>query len=208
MASGVPPLRFRAGRRHAHDHAGGSSSGGGVGVSEPLPGQHRCLVVVPQTVAEGVPWSWRGCYFNHQPQTEIELLKRGSHIAYISANATLKPGKEWDAWYWFLTERHGFSKKPAFVGMSRGGEYAYTWSVASSPESGVHLRRQSRLEPGGFGRSGGVSIVGRPAPPRVRQHRSPPRKILQRHRGHLPGVGGADLGDDQRRPRTSSPQSE
>lgn len=103
--------------------------GEGLGIKDPPPGQHRCVVVVPGTVADGAPWSWRGCYFNHQPQTEIELLKRGFHVAYISANATLKPGREWDAWYRFLTERHGLSRKPAFVGMSRGGEYAYTWSV-------------------------------------------------------------------------------
>jgi hypothetical protein len=57
------------------------------------------------------------------------LLKRGFHVAYISANATLKPGREWDAWYDFLTEKHGLSTKPAFIGMSRGGEYAYTWAT-------------------------------------------------------------------------------
>jgi pimeloyl-ACP methyl ester carboxylesterase len=71
-----------------------------------------------------------GCYWDHQPQAEVELLRRGFHIAYISANATLKPGKEWDAWYAFLTEKHGLSAKPAFIGMSRGGEYAYTWATA------------------------------------------------------------------------------
>ena len=43
--------------------------------------------------------------------------------------ATLKPGKQWDAWYAFLTEKHGLSKKSAFIGMSRGGEYAYTWAT-------------------------------------------------------------------------------
>ena len=43
----------------------------------------------------------------------------------------MKPGKTWDAWYGFLTEKHGLSKKPAFVGMSRGGEYAYTWATAN-----------------------------------------------------------------------------
>ena len=61
----------------------------------------------------------------------MELLKRGFHIAYISANATLKPDKTWDAWYGILTEKHGLSKKPAFVGMSRGGEYAYTWATSN-----------------------------------------------------------------------------
>jgi pimeloyl-ACP methyl ester carboxylesterase len=101
----------------------------GFGVKEPDSGQRRCIVVVPQQPAAGSPWSWRGCYWDHQPQTEIELLRRGFHIAYISANATLKPGKEWDAWYAFLTEKHGLSKKPAFIGMSRGGEFAYTWAT-------------------------------------------------------------------------------
>jgi len=100
------------------------------GVADPAAGQRRCIVIVPKQGAPGSPWSWRGCYWDHQPQTEVELLKRGFHIAYISANATLKPGKEWDAWYSFLTEKHGLSPKPAFIGMSRGGEYAYTWATA------------------------------------------------------------------------------
>lgn len=99
------------------------------GVADPPPGHRRCIVVVPRQAAPGNPWSWQGCYWDHQPQTEIELLKRGFHVAYISANATLKPGKEWDAWYAFLTREHGLSARPAFIGMSRGGEYAYTWAT-------------------------------------------------------------------------------
>jgi pimeloyl-ACP methyl ester carboxylesterase len=100
----------------------------GNGVKDPLPGQRRCIVVVPKSAAPGNPWSWRGCYWDHQPQTEVELLNRGFCIAYISANATLKPDQEWDAWYAYLTA-HGLSPKPAFIGMSRGGEYAYTWAT-------------------------------------------------------------------------------
>lgn len=92
-------------------------------------GQRRCIVVVPKMAVAGNPWSWRGCYWDHEPQTEIELLKRGFHIAYITANATLRPDKKWDAWYAFL-EKHGLSKKPAFIGMSRGGEFAYTWATS------------------------------------------------------------------------------
>lgn len=102
----------------------------GDGIRDPAPGHHRCVVVVPAVPAKGNPWSWRGCYWDHQPQAEIELLKRGFHVAYISASATLRPGKTWDAWYEFLTQKHGLSPKPALVGMSRGGEFAYTWAVA------------------------------------------------------------------------------
>src|ERR1041384_470729 len=39
-------------------------------------GQRRCIVVAPRQPAPGYPWSWRGCYWDHQPQTEIELLRR------------------------------------------------------------------------------------------------------------------------------------
>jgi pimeloyl-ACP methyl ester carboxylesterase len=101
------------------------------GIGDPAKGKRRCVVIVPKTAAAGNPWSWQGCYWNHQPQAEVELLRRGFHIAYTSANANLRPGKEWDTWYAFLTDKHGLSKKPAFVGMSRGGEYAYTWATAN-----------------------------------------------------------------------------
>ena len=98
------------------------------------PGQRRCIVVAPKSPAPGNPWSWRGCYWDHQPQTEIALLQRGFHIAYITTNASLKPDKTWDAWYAFLTEKHGLSKKPAFIGMSRGGDYAYRWATSHPDE--------------------------------------------------------------------------
>ncbi len=91
--------------------------------------ERRCIVVVPKTNAPGNPWSWRGCYWDHQPQTEVELLRRGFCIAYIEAGPDLRPDKMWDAWYAFLTEKHGLSLKPAFIGMSRGGEFEYTWAV-------------------------------------------------------------------------------
>jgi len=101
----------------------------GDGVNSPAKGQRRCIVVAPKQMAAGNPWSWQGCYWNHMPQAEIELLKRGFCIAYISADATLKPGREWDAWYEFLTAKNGLSTKPAFIGMSRGGEYSYIWAT-------------------------------------------------------------------------------
>ncbi|MDR0750587.1 MAG: alpha/beta hydrolase [Tannerellaceae bacterium] len=98
----------------------------GSGVKAPEKGTRRCIVVVPQQAAEGNPWSWRGCYWDHAPQAEIELLKRGFHIAFI----TTDPDETWDVWYRFLTEEHGLSPKPAFIGMSRGGSNAFTWGTA------------------------------------------------------------------------------
>src|SRR5262249_3679 len=31
-------------------------------------GQLRCVVVAPKKPAAGNPWSWRGYYFDHEPQ--------------------------------------------------------------------------------------------------------------------------------------------
>jgi pimeloyl-ACP methyl ester carboxylesterase len=96
------------------------------GISNPAAGKRRCVVVVPKKPAPGNPWSWRGCYWDHEPQVEVELLRRGFHVCFITPD----PGKTWDAWYSYLTEKHGLSQKPAFIGMSKGGVNEYDWSSA------------------------------------------------------------------------------
>jgi pimeloyl-ACP methyl ester carboxylesterase len=93
-------------------------------------GKRRCVVVVPRKAAPGNPWSWQGCYWNHEPQTETELLNRGFHIAFVAPDPG-RQGKAWDRWYEFLTEKHGLSKKPAFIGMSKGGVNEFNWGVAN-----------------------------------------------------------------------------
>jgi pimeloyl-ACP methyl ester carboxylesterase len=93
-------------------------------------GKRRCVVIVPKQAAPGYPWSWRGCYWNHEPQTETELLNRGFHIAYVAPDSG-RQGKAWDRWYQFLTEQHGLSKKAAFIGMSKGGVNEFNWGVAN-----------------------------------------------------------------------------
>jgi pimeloyl-ACP methyl ester carboxylesterase len=97
------------------------------GIRGEVKGQRRCIVVTPRKAAPGNPWSWRGCYWDHEPQAEVELLRRGFHVAFIAGD----PGKPWDAWYTFLTEKHGLSRKPNFIGMSRGGYNAFTWATAN-----------------------------------------------------------------------------
>src|SRR5262245_58406705 len=62
-------------------------------VGNPPKSQRRCIVVVPKQPASSNPWSWQACYWDHEPQTEVELLRRGFHIAFITPD----PGKQWDA---------------------------------------------------------------------------------------------------------------
>jgi pimeloyl-ACP methyl ester carboxylesterase len=96
----------------------------GFGAKPPERGKLRCIVVLPKKAAPGNPWSWRGYYWDHEPQTEVELLKRGFCIAYIMCDAD----RHWDAWYAFLLSK-GFNPKPAFIGMSRGGIDEYVWAT-------------------------------------------------------------------------------
>src|SRR5258708_12637335 len=95
-------------------------------------GKRRCVVVVPKKAAPGNPWSWRGRYWNHQPQTEVELLRRGFHIAFVAPDPG-RQGKAWDLWYKFLTENHGLAKKPPFPCTTSGS--ATPFNLSPSPPS-------------------------------------------------------------------------
>lgn len=48
----------------------------GFGVGGATEKQSRWVVVCPKHPAPGNPWSWQGCYWDHQPQAEVELLRR------------------------------------------------------------------------------------------------------------------------------------
>lgn len=95
-----------------------------------------CIVVVPNTVAAGKPWIWRARFFGHEPQTDIALLEKGFHAAYIDVAGLFGAPKAvalWDQFYAYLTQVHGFAQKPALEGMSRGGLIIYNWA-ATNPD--------------------------------------------------------------------------
>ncbi len=123
------------------------------GVKAPAKGQRRCIVVVPKSPAPGNPWSWRGCYWDHEPQTEVELLRRGFHVAFITPD----PDRTWDAWYAYLTETHGLAKKPAFVGMSKGGVNAYEWATAHPDKVSCIYADNPAIRPESFAKLGDLA---------------------------------------------------
>ncbi len=120
----------------------------GFGVKAPPRGKRRCLVVVPRQAAPGIPWTWRGCYWDHEPQTEVELLRRGFHVAFITPD----PDKTWDAWYTYLTETHGLSRKPAFIGMSKGGVNEYDWASVNPDKVSCIYADNPAIRPAAFAR--------------------------------------------------------
>ncbi|NQT89162.1 hypothetical protein HQ560_20500, partial [bacterium] len=94
----------------------------------------RAWVVAPKKAADGLPWIWRARFFGHEPQTDIALLEKGFHVVYIEVGGLFGAPKavaHWDAFHALLTEKHGFAKKPALEGMSRGGLIILNWAIAN-----------------------------------------------------------------------------
>ncbi len=119
-------------------------------------------VVFPKESAKGKPWIWRARFFGHEPQTDTELLKRGWHVAYIDVGGLYGAPKAlavWDDFYQHLTTEHGFHKKPALEGMSRGGLPIFNWAAAN-PEKVRAIYADApvcdiRCWPGGKGTASG-----------------------------------------------------
>ena len=91
-------------------------------------------VVVPKHAADGKPWVWHGEFFGHKPAPDIALLGHGFHIVYLNVPNMLgspEAVSHWNSLYRELTQRYGFSLKPALVGLSRGGLYCYNWAAAN-----------------------------------------------------------------------------
>jgi pimeloyl-ACP methyl ester carboxylesterase len=95
-----------------------------------------CIVVAPRTAAPGKPWIWRARFFGHEPQTDVALLEKGFHVAYVDVAGLFGAPPAvaiWEKFYAYLTQVHGFSTRPALEGMSRGGLIIYSWA-AKNPE--------------------------------------------------------------------------
>ncbi len=91
-------------------------------------------VVAPKATAAGRPWVWHGEFFGHKPAPDIALLGKGFHIVYMKINDMLgcpDAVQLWNQCYAELTNTYALSKKPALVGLSRGGLYCYNWAIAN-----------------------------------------------------------------------------
>jgi pimeloyl-ACP methyl ester carboxylesterase len=95
------------------------------------------MVVAPETVAaipegRGKPWVWIGEFPHVVTDFETRMLRAGYHIVYLPTpnQFGMPPAmKAWEAFYDQLTTKYGFDRKPALVGISRGGLYVYSWAA-------------------------------------------------------------------------------
>ena len=93
-----------------------------------------CRVVEPRVVAKGRPWLWRARFWDFEPQTDIDLLERGYHIAYCDVAELFGSPRavaRWNAFYKRMAKA-GFSRKMALEGMSRGGLIIYNWAAKNA----------------------------------------------------------------------------
>ena len=91
-----------------------------------------CLVVAPKAAAPGRPWIWRTEFFGHEPQTDLALLERGWHVAYMDAKNLYGAPKAmalFGQFYAHMVAIHELSPRVVLEGFSRGGLYAFNFAA-------------------------------------------------------------------------------
>lgn len=112
----------------------------------------------PKNPLPGNPWVYRTEFFGAFAQADLDLIKRGWHVAYygISDMFGCPEAVELMHAFWTeMTEKHGMSKNPVLFGFSRGGMYAVNFG-AKYPEcvGGLYIDApvlDMRSWPGGAG---------------------------------------------------------
>lgn len=92
----------------------------------------NAFVVVPEKSAPGKPWIWRTEFFGHEPQGDIELIKRGWHAAYVDVQnmyGSPKALDHMDRFYDHVTKEFGLAPKVVLEGFSRGGLFSLNWAA-------------------------------------------------------------------------------
>lgn len=95
--------------------------------------ERPCLLILPKEPAPGHPWIWRTEFFGVEPQTDLALLARGWHVAYMNARDMYGAPKAMDLFGQFyarVVTQAELSKRVVLEGLSRGGLYAFNFAVA------------------------------------------------------------------------------
>jgi lysophospholipase L1-like esterase/pimeloyl-ACP methyl ester carboxylesterase len=92
------------------------------------------IVVAPKQPLAGRPWIWRGEFFGTAAEPDAALVEKGFHLAYLRVPdmfGSPDAVEYWNHFYRELTGKYGLAKKPALIGLSRGGLYCYNWAIAN-----------------------------------------------------------------------------
>ncbi len=94
------------------------------------------FVVLPLQPAPGKPWIWRTSFPTYHPEVDVELVKKGFHIAYLDVVDMLGADQaldRMDRFYDVVRGQWGLAEKAALEAVSRGGLHAYRYA-ARHPE--------------------------------------------------------------------------
>lgn len=92
-------------------------------------------LVVPKNTIPKRHWVWRARFWGHEPQTDLALLEKGFHVAYVDVAGMFgneRAIKIWDDFYAFMVGSYGLNEKVALEGMSRGGLIVLNWANRNS----------------------------------------------------------------------------
>lgn len=90
-----------------------------------------CKVVAPKDPLPGKPWIWKAEFFTAFPTFELEMVKKGFYLAFMSVGNTFGCPSAMDHFekFYDAMTAWGFSKRPIMLGLSRGGLYIYNYAV-------------------------------------------------------------------------------
>ena len=88
-------------------------------------------IIFPDKANEKRSWVLKTEYFGAFPESEIELLKRGYHVAYVSNTSRWAPKIDCDVKARFadyLIKTYGLAARLSLIGMSAGGAHAVNFA--------------------------------------------------------------------------------
>ncbi len=124
----------------------------------------ECILVRPRDPLPGKPFAWRAEFFDAFAQCDLELVRRGYHLAYIRLSD--RYGCPWAIermrrFHEYLTQECGLGAKPVILGFSRGGLYAVNFALSCPERVGKLYLDAPVLDvmswPGGRGAGGGAA---------------------------------------------------
>ncbi len=86
----------------------------------------------PKKALPGNPWAWRTEFFGAFAATDVMLLERGFHLAYMDVQdhyGCPKAMAHFGAFYAFLRSQFELAPRAALIGLSRGGLFAFNWAA-------------------------------------------------------------------------------
>ncbi|MCQ2432769.1 MAG: alpha/beta hydrolase [Clostridia bacterium] len=94
---------------------------------------HTGVMIFPEHAKEGNPWVWRAEFLGAFDSVDVEMLRRGWHLAYYGiSNMFGNPESValMKGFYDFIVPEFGLDKKCDIFGFSRGGLYSFNFTCA------------------------------------------------------------------------------